>query len=325
MNKKMVFVTDKSFPDYTKFAATVQAAGHDIVFAGAGDEQTLIREGSGADIVVNSFALVTAKFINSLTKCKMILRTGIGVNTIDTDAATAKKIKVCYVPDYCRDEVADHTIALTLCAARKVCFLDKRLHANVWNSVEAGFVPRLGGCTFGLLGFGGIAQKVAKRIQAFGMKVLAYDPYLPDEAFSSAGVSRAKTYDEIFSGSDIISLNLPLTAETKYIINAENLAKMKNGVFIVNTARGPLIKEADLVNALKSGKVCAAGIDVFETEPLPADSELRKLDNVVLTPHAAYYSSVSLPELEARSLDEVMRELEGRPSRIVYNKSALGL
>ena len=275
--------------------------------------------------MVNSFAQVTAKVINSLAKCTMILRTGIGVNTIDTDAATAKKIKVCYVPDYCRDEVADHTLALMLSATRKISFLDKRLREGVWKAVEAGFVPRLGNCTFGLLGFGGIAQRVAKRILAFGMGVLAYDPYLSDEVFASAGVSRAAKYDEIFSKSDVISLNLPLTAETKYIINAENIAKMKDRVFIINTARGPLIKEDDLIKALKSGKVCAAGLDVFEDEPLPANSELRSLDNVVLTPHSAFYSSASLPELRAKSLDEVMRELEGRPSRIVYNKTALGL
>ena len=323
--KKMVFVTDKSFPSYDEFISAVEGAGHEIVFASGKEEDTLIREGAGADIVVNSFALVTAKFINSLTKCTMILRTGVGVNTIDVEAATAKKIRVCYVPDYCQDEVADQTIALTLCAARKICFLDKRVRAGSWDSVEAGYVPRLSGCTFGLLGFGGIAKRVAKRIMAFDMKVIAYDPFLSDEEFSSAGVARAKTCDEVFSASDIISLNLPLNAETKYIINSENIGKMKDGVFIVNTARGPLIKEDDLVKALKTGKVCAAGLDVFEEEPLPAKSELRDLDNVIITPHSAYYSTLSLPELRARSLDEVMRVLEGRPSRIVYNKSALGL
>ena len=325
MSKKLVFVTDKSFPSYDDFISSIQGAGHEIVFASAKDEDTLIREGANADIVVNSFAMVTAKFVNSLTKCKMILRTGIGVNTIDVDAATAKKIKVCYVPDYCRDEVADHTISLTLAATRKITFLERRLKEGKWNAVEAGYVPRLTCSTFGLMGFGGIAQRVAKRALAFGMKVIAYDPYVPDEVFSAAGVTRAAAYDDIFANSDIISLNLPETKETKHIINAQNIAKMKDGVFIVNTARGPLIKEDDLIAALKSGKVCAAGLDVFENEPLAENSELRKLENVVITPHAAFYSSVAMPELRAKSLDEVMRELEDKPSRVVFNKSALGL
>ncbi len=178
---------------------------------------------------------------------------------------------------------------------------------------------------FGLLGFGGIAQKVAKRMLSFGLKVVAYDPYLPDEAFEAAGVTRAATQDEVFAQADILSLNLPLTDETKHVVNRESIRKMKDHVFIINTARGPLIDQKALLEALRSGKVCGAGIDVFEEEPLPADHPLCAMENVIITPHAAYYSKDSLPELEAKSLDEVLRALRGEPARILYNKAALGL
>jgi D-3-phosphoglycerate dehydrogenase len=266
-----VFITDKSFPSYDVFEAKIRETGGVPVFASGKDEATLIAEGSDADIVVNSFAEVTAGFIRSLKHCSLNLRTGIGVNTIDVEAATAQGIRVSYVPDYCRDEVADHTVALALAVARKVCCLDHLIRIGEWTTVgglsaRAGRVPRLSGSVFGLLGFGGIAQRVARRMLAFGLKVVAYDPYLQDEAFKAAGVTRAATQDEVFAQADILSLNLPLTHETKHVVNREAIRKMKDHVFIINTARGPLVDEEALLEALRSGKVCGAGIDVFEEE-----------------------------------------------------------
>ena len=322
---KTVFVTDKSWPKYDEFIAKVEAAGGKVVFASAQDEATLIREAADADVIVNSFAKVTENVIAALKHCEMIVRTGISVDTIDVEAATAKGIKVCYVPDYCRDEVADHTFTLALVSLRKISLLNKRMHQGVWNSVEAGYVPRLNTITFGLVGFGAIAKKMAVRAKSFGMKVIAYDPFLDDSVFEENGVEHAVEMVDVFKAADVISLHLPLNKKTHHVINAEAFASMKDNVVFVNTARGGLVDTDALIDALKCGKVGAAGIDVFEVEPLNTDSELLNMDNVLVTPHAAYYSSASLPELVDKSTDEVIRVLEGRESRIVVNKKELGL
>lgn len=322
---KTVFVTDKSWPEYDEFIAKVEAAGGKVVFASAQDEATLIREAADADVIVNSFAKVTENVIAVLKHCEMIVRTGISVDTIDVEAATAKGIKVCYVPDYCRDEVADHTFTLALVSLRKISLLNKRMHQGVWNSVEAGYVPRLNTITFGLVGFGAIAKKMAVRAKSFGMKVIAYDPFLDDSVFEENGVEHAVEMVDVFKAADVISLHLPLNKKTHHVINAEAFASMKDNVVFVNTARGGLVDTDALIDALKCGKVGAAGIDVFEVEPLNTDSELLNMDNVLVTPHAAYYSSASLPELVDKSTDEVIRVLEGRESRIVVNKKELGL
>lgn len=323
MSKYKIFVTDKSFPSYDKEIEVLSKYDAELIFASKNDTKTFISEGYDADVVINSFAEVTSEFIEKLDNCRMIIRTGIGVNTIDVEAATKKRIMVSYVPDYCRDEVANHTVTLALAISRNINFLNKRVLEGVWNSVEAGYVPRINGKVFGLLGFGGIAKRVAKRMQAFDMEILAYDPYLTDEEFEMLNVKRAITVDDVFKVADIISLNLPLTDETYHIVNKDNIAKMKKNVFIINTARGPLINEDDLVEALINGTVCGAGLDVFEVEPLPLDSKLRNLKNVILTPHAAYYSNDSLPELQRKSLDEVVRVLNNEKPINWFNKKNL--
>lgn len=322
---KKVFVTDRSWPSYDGFLAAVEGAGGTVVFASAQDEETLIREGADASIVVNSFAKVTDKVIAALTNCEMILRTGISVDTIDVEAATAKGIPVCYVPDYCRDEVADHTFALTLIGLRRIALLNKRMHQGVWKAVEAGNVPRLSHAVLGLIGFGAIAKKMAVRAKAFGMEVVAYDPFLPDSVFAENGVKHALTMENVFACADAVSLHLPLNKQTYHVINAEAFAAMKPGAVFVNTARGGLVDTDALIATLRSGHLGAASIDVFETEPLGTESPLVELDNVLLTPHAAYYSMASLPELVDKSTDEVVRTLEGRENRVVINKKELGL
>ncbi len=322
---KRVFVTDRSWPSYDDFTSRVEAAGGTVVFASATDEQTLICEGGEADVVVNSFAKVTPAFINALRHCETIIRTGISVDTIDVPAATARGIKVCYVPDYCQGEVADHTMTLAASALRRVAFLDKRMRSGVWNSVEAGGVPRLSHAVFGLIGFGAIAKKVAARARAFDMQVIAYDPYLDDEVFVEYGVQRAVKMEDALRDADVISLHLPLNPDTYHTIGESAFAAMKDGAVFVNTARGGLVDTEALIAALKSGKLGAASLDVFETEPLESDSELFKMDQVLLTPHAAYYSRESLPELQEKSTDEVVRVLRGEQNRVIFNKRELGL
>lgn len=322
---KKVFVTDRSWPSYDKFVRQVETAGGTVCFASAADEAALVREGSDADIVVNSFAKVTSAYIASLTHCETIIRTGISVDTIDVPAATARGIKVCCVPDYCRDEVADHTVTLAVAALRRIAFLDKRMRRGVWNSVEAGGVPRLSNAVFGLIGFGAIARRVAARAQSFGMRVIACDPYLEDGVFAEHGVLRAADRDGVLREADVVSLHLPLDPSTYHTIDGEAFARMKDGAVFVNTARGGLVDTDALIAALRSGKLSAASLDVFETEPLDPESALFQMDQVLLTPHAAYYSRDSLPELEDKSTDEVLRTLRGEQNRVIVNKRALGL
>ena len=207
----------------------------------------------------------------------------------------------------------------------RVAFLDKRMRSGVWNSVEAGGVPRLSHAVFGLIGFGAIAKKVAARARAFDMQVIAYDPYLNDEVFVEYGVQRAVKMEDALRDADVISLHLPLNPDTYHTIGESAFAAMKDGAVFVNTARGGLVDTEALIAALKSGKLGAASLDVFETEPLESDSELFKMDQVLLTPHAAYYSRESLPELQEKSTDEVVRVLRGEQNRVIFNKRELGL
>lgn len=324
MSKK-VFVTDRWFDDYQELVDRAAALGGEVVFASAKDEDTLIREGSDAVCIVNTSAQCTTRFIQSLTNCRTIVRTGIGFDTVDVAAATEKGISVCNVPDYCRAEVANHTVTLALAVIRKLRILNEEVRSGKWVNSDLGHVPRLGNSVFGLLGFGGIAQQVAKRLSAFGVHIMAYDPYLPQSVFEDYGVERATVPEDIYRKADAILLHMPLTDETRHMINRETIAMMKDQVFIINTARGPLIDETALIEGLESGKICGAGLDVVETEPLPVESPLNRFHNVIVTPHAGYYSTASLPDLYDKVIDEVERGLKGSCNRMIVNRKALGL
>ncbi len=300
----------------------LKAVGGELFDATGTDPETLIREGKDCDAIINVFSKITSEVIEGLNNCKVIVRTGIGVDTIDIEAASKKGIMVANVPDYCWDEVADHTFALFLSLTRKVCLLSSKVKSGVWNNKEAGWVPRLQGLVFGLYGFGNIARKVAQRAKAFGMDVQAYDPYAPAGLFEEMGVKRLESLDGLFKTADFLSLHVPLVKETKHIINLDNLKKMKSTAYVINTARGPLINEEDLLYALNNKIIAGAALDVLETEPPKFPFALNELDNVIITPHASFYSNESFPQLRKNALEEVIRTLtEGRPKNLV-NKDA---
>jgi D-3-phosphoglycerate dehydrogenase len=212
------------------------------------------------------------------------------------------------------DEVADHTVALFLACARKI----PRLHASVkegqWSVDLAKPMPRLQGKRYGLFGYGNIAQRVARRVQAFGLHVMAFDPYVPADVFAAQQVARAASLDELLRAVDFLSIHAPLTEETRGILNAARLQLLKPTAMVVNTSRGPLINEADLLAALREGRIAGAGLDVLTDEPPTFPLALAALDNVVLTPHTAWYSDDAMPELRRKASAEVVRTLtEGRP------------
>jgi D-3-phosphoglycerate dehydrogenase len=237
---------------------------------------------------------ITRRVISSLEKCKYIIRYGIGVNSVDLDAATEYGKIVYNMPGFCTEELAIHATALILSLLRNVNYYDSRIRKGEWPKAKGITPRRLSGMTLGLYGFGGSAKPLAEIFgKGFLSRVITNDPYVSDKVCSDFGVEKV-TFDEMLRESDIISVNAPLNDETYHIFNDEAFRQMKNTAMIVNIARGPLIDEKALVEALEKGEIRFAGLDVFEQEPLSSDNPLLKMDNVVLTPHSAFYGEESL-------------------------------
>jgi D-3-phosphoglycerate dehydrogenase len=219
-------------------------------------------------------------------------------------------ITVTYVPDYCLQEVSDHAMALLLALARKIPLSDRLVQAGRWEMPAVLPLHRLEGQVLGLIGLGNIPRKLVPKAQAFGLEVITHDPYVSPDVVKSLGVENV-IFDELLARSDFISVHAPATPQTRGLLNAQAFAKMKKGVLIINTARGPLIDEPALVQALDSGQVGGAALDVLATEPPPKDSPLLGRDNVILTPHTGFYSVDALNELQTKCAGDVARVLSG--------------
>jgi D-3-phosphoglycerate dehydrogenase len=325
MGKFRVLMTDTIFPDTTIEQEELRRIDADFVLASASDPETLKREGRGCDGVLNVYAQLTADVLGAWERCKVIVRTGIGFNTIDLEAAAVRRIMVANVPDYCMDEVADHTVALFLACVRKIPRLHASVKAGQWSVDLAKPAPRLRGKTYGLFGFGNIAQRVAKRVRAFGLNVMAFDPYVPTELFVAQQVTRVASLEDLLRAADFLSVHAPLTEETRGILNGPRLTLMKPTALLINTSRGPLINQADLASALRDGTIAGAGLDVLADEPPTFPLALAAMDNVVLTPHTAWYSDDAMPELRRKASAEVARTLtEGRPKFWVNQQAFSG-
>lgn len=311
---KKVVAIDRAFPSYDRLIAELNKLDAHIVYAEDKSEAALSALCADADAVMVTFTQVTAKIIDAMKPGSMIVRTGIGVDNIDIAAAKARGVQVSFVPDYCREEVADHSVALALDAVRKISFCNRHVRED-WNMTKRmGYVPRLRGCVVGILSFGAIGQMIAERMKPFGVELWAYDPYLPEERFAALGVKNCKDQDEVFTGADILILTGPLTPERFHIVNQKSLSRMKKTAVLVNTARGPLVDENALIAALKSGTIEGAALDVFEKEPIE-NTALYDLENLIITPHTAFYSESALPDLINKVFDEVIRALKGEPLR----------
>jgi D-3-phosphoglycerate dehydrogenase len=267
-------------------------------------EDEIIEHGRDADILLVIAEPITRRVISSLPRLKGVIRYGIGVDTVDLKAATEFGVVVANFPDFCLDEVANHTMALLLALNRRLFRLDRVVRDGQWSpAVLRSVLPGIGslqGETLGLVAFGNIPRRVAPRAQAFGLKVIAYDPYLDDEVFGRFGVRRVQRVEELLAESDYVSSHLPLTEETYHFFTAERFRLMKPTAYFINTSRGKVVDQPALIRALQEGWIAGAGLDVFEDEPLPADSPLTRLENVILTPHAAYYSDRSERNLKLR-------------------------
>jgi D-3-phosphoglycerate dehydrogenase / 2-oxoglutarate reductase len=312
MSKPLIAVTDSPFPSLDPVRTALAGLDPELVMAKSPSEADILAVARDADAVIVCYAKLTADLLRQLKRCKVIGRTGLGVDNIDLPAAKEKKITVTYVPDYCLHEVSDHAIALLLALARKIPFANKLVQSGRWELPPIVPIRRLVGQVLGLVGFGNIPRMVAPKAQAFGLKVVTYDPYVAPDVLKAANVEGV-SFDRLCEISDFVSVHAPLLPATRGILNEDAFAKMKNGVVVINTARGPLIDEAALIAALDAGKVGAAGLDVVATEPLAKDSPLLNRDNVVLTPHAAFYSVEALQELQRKAATDVARVLNGQP------------
>jgi D-3-phosphoglycerate dehydrogenase / 2-oxoglutarate reductase len=281
-------------------------------------------EDLNADAVMVEAAKLPGEVINSFSKCKIISRIGIGVDKIDIQAATGKGIIVTNVPDFCRSELADHTMALILGLARRILQLDNGFREKDYSIRWKVSMQRLDGKKIGFIGFGRLAIAVAERAKAFGLQVFAYDPYIDEEIIKSHGGTKSGSLEEIFSQCDIVTLHLPLTPETHHLIGESLFKKMKPTAIFINTARGAIIDEDALVKALKEGWIAGAGLDVFEKmnlfEEVPTKQycPFFQFDNVIVTPHSAPVSVESIEEVTERAAKEVVRVLSGgEPENIV--------
>jgi D-3-phosphoglycerate dehydrogenase len=264
-----------------------------------------------ADAVLHWRVPIGAPEIDLLARCRVITHYGVGVDRIDCVRAAAAGIYVANVPRYGVAEVADHAMTLLLASARKLRALERTMRQGDWGVSHSRPIHRLRGRTLGIIGLGNIGSAVATRATGFGLRVIAHDPYLPGERFAAVGAEPVTMLD-LLAASDYLSLHVPLTEETRGLIGRREFAQMKPGVFLVNTSRGPVLDEEALREALQTGIVAGAGLDVFHEEPLAADSPLRRDERVILTPHAAYFSEESIIDMQAGASEQVAAALGGR-------------
>lgn len=302
-----VLITDYGFKNIEQEEKLITGAGFILHTAQCKTPEEVLANGKDAIALLVQWAPVTAEVIEGLTHCRLIVRYGIGVDNIDLQAAKSKSIVVCNVPDYCIAEVADHTVALALSLARQLTATHNRTISGEWKIIPPQPALPFYEMNFATIGFGRIAREVLKRAAPFGFKRMAYDPFVNPEYVKAEGVE-PQNFETVISEADIISLHLPLTVQTHHLINAAALNTMKKGAILVNTSRGGLIDTAALAEKLKEGAI-AAGLDVFEKEPLSPDHPLMKCKNTILTSHTAWYSEQSVPTLQYMAAEALVRGL----------------
>ena len=324
MHDRLVIYTENAAgPSCGLDKEIIEGAGGKLVCANAHDEAERVRIAQAAEVLVASMAPLADSFLCALPQLVGLVRTGIGVDTVDLRAATELGIVVANVPDFCRDEVAEHTLGLIFAVTRKIARADRRVRQGQWRGlVQREILPlyRLRGRTLGLIGMGKIGGTVAQKAQALGMKVIASDPYLPPVEGKQLGVPLL-SLEELLPQADIVSLHVPLTPETRHLINGRTLALMKPQAFLINVARGAIVDEAALEAALEEGRLAGVGLDVLEGEPPPASHLLFKFENVVFTSHFASCSVEAYADLRRQVSEQVAQILRGEfPSHLVNSE-----
>ena len=318
-----VLITDYVWPSTDPEREVLESAGIELVIAPNTSESTLAELAADVDAIMFCFAQVTGKVLEAAENCKISARYGIGVDNVDIAKATELGIVVTNVPDYCMDEVTDHALGMILALNRRFVPHNRAVVSGGWSSVALNQpMHRTRGATLGIVGFGRIGRSLAAKAIGFGMNILAYDPLIaPGSTIEGAD---AVTLEELLSRSDFVSLHVPLTPATHNMITKAELAAMKPGSIIVNCARGGLIDEHALADSLASGHTAGAGLDVVEPTPPDPASPLLRQENVIVTPHTAFFSQASTLELERRTAQEVVRVLNGERPENLINPDVLG-
>ena len=305
-----VVLTDQVFPTVDVEREILGRAGAKLEILPDSSPETIRTEAADADAILTTYAAIDADTVAALENCKVIARYGIGVDNIDLEAARGAGITVTNVPDYCVEEVADHTIALLLAVWRKIVKGNQVVRNDGWGIAQLRPVRRLRGRQLGMIGFGHIGRAVAARASTFGLELRVFDPYIDESALTGTGVTRTEKLEELLASSDIITIHAPLTGGTKGLINAAAIDKMKDGAVLINTSRGPIVDTKSVARALETGKLSGAGLDVFDEEP-PDAALLSSLETLVATPHAAFYSDEAITESQTKAATSIVTVLGG--------------
>jgi D-3-phosphoglycerate dehydrogenase len=318
----LVIHTDPHHTDFRHEQAELDAIGATLRPLNVTTEAEVAAACRDADALLVTYAKIGKIALAGMPKLKIVVRTGVGYDSLDVPAATERKVMLANVPDYCISDLAEHTMALLLTWWRRTAELDQQVRTEGWGRPLRP-VYRLEGKTLGILGMGRMGQAVAARARGFGLKLVGYDPYTPPAAFAAVGVEPVGL-ESLLRASDIVTIHSLLSAETRGIICQETLRQMKPTAVIVNTARGGLIVTDDLVRALKDGWIAGAALDVTDPEPLPMDHPIRKLPRVLVTPHAAWYSEEAEPELRRRAARTIVEALRGERPATLLNPEVCG-
>ncbi|MFC7374267.1 C-terminal binding protein [Brachybacterium sp. GCM10030267] len=317
-----IVITDLDQERTTEEQTVADAAGAELVRAQAGTEDEVIAAAQGADALLVQYAPITRRVLEALPTVRAVGRYGVGVDTVDLAAATALGVAVSNVPDYGTEDVSDHAVALAVSLARGVVQLDRNLREGTYSLAPVKPLHRIAGRSFGVIGLGRIGAATARKARALGFSVHGCDPMREPGTTTEDGIA-VMEQETVLSGSDVISVHVPLTEHTHHLVDAAAIARMQAGTLLVNTSRGGVVDTMAVVDALRSGHLRGAGLDVFETEPLPADSPLRECPTAVLTPHASWYSEESETELKRRVIENVVDVLGGRRPRNILNPEVL--
>ncbi|MES0862551.1 C-terminal binding protein [Ruegeria sp. SCPT10] len=329
-DKPKVVITDYDFGDVAVETEILEAAGAEVIALQAKRQEDLFDVAPHCAAMMNQYARIGKETITRMRNCEVIARYGVGVDIVDVSTATEKGILVTNVQNYCTEEVADHAIALWLTLARKLPDYDRATHAGIWKWQSGQPVYRLRGRTMGVVSLGKIGQAIVARAQSFGVTVIAYDPYLPREVAAKIGVELVSK-PELLARSDYILMQAPMTPNTHHFLSDAEFSVMKPGAILVNTGRGPTVDNKALFRALTEGHLAAAGLDDPEEEPAkranwtPDDNPLFTLPNVLLTPHAAYYSEESIHAARVTAATQVAKVLTGQKPDYTVNADALAV
>lgn len=317
--KYKAVVTDYTFPDLNLEQQILAAADCELIGCQCKTEDELIQLCSEADGVITQFARVNAKVIEAMKRARVIVRYGIGVDNVALDAARDRGIPVCNIPDYCLNEVADHTLAFILTATRQIVPHTTHLRAGKWGmATPLAGMKALRDLTVGVIGFGRIGREVVHRLVPFKCGVLVFDPVVGAAEIEKAG-ARATSFEDILQIADVLTLHCPSTPQTRKLMNRDTLDKLKPGAILINAGRGDLVDESALVEALESGLLGAAALDVFEQEPVAADNPLLKSPNLILSPHIAAVSPTAVRTLRETAASLVVKALRGEALSNIVN------